>query len=260
MAAFNPFFRTHTVKASPWQEPWRYGQEVEDISRQYIELRYQLLPYVYTLFWQYVAHGTPMMRPLFFEDPADEVFLATDDQWLFGDHLLVAPALEEAMAARDVLLPSGDWYDFWTDERLAGDQTINRETPLDVVPLFVRAGAVLPMTELQQYVGEKPGAPLTLHLYPGSGVSWLYEDDGESLAYRSGGYRLTRFEMTETASGWILERSIEGGFRPDYDIMRIIIHGREITSLLLDEAPLVVLNNQVQIDPSNWRRLSIEIR
>ena len=260
MAAFHPFFRTHTVKGSHWQEPWRYGQEVENISRKYIELRYQLLPYIYTLFWQYAAHGMPMMRPLFFEDPTEEIFLATDDQWLFGDHLLVAPALEKNMEARDVLLPAGEWYDFWTDERLAGRQIVNRETPLDRVPLFVRAGAALPTTEVQQFVGEKSRAPLILKLFPGSGVSWLYEDDGETLAYRSGAYRLTRFEMTENPEGITLDRFSEGDFTPGYEVIHITVHGFTITSALLDEAPIDVLNNQVTIASANWRRLHLKIR
>ncbi len=260
MAAFNPFFRTHTVKGSHWQEPWRYGQEVEAISRKYIELRYQLLPYIYTLFWQHVAQGSPMMRPMFFEAPDDELYLALDDQWLFGDHLLVAPALEENMAARDILLPPGKWYDFWSHERLAGGRMINRETPLDSVPLFVRAGATLPMTETQQFVGEKVEAPLTLQLFPGTGVSWLYEDDGRTLAYRTGDYRLTRFDMVENEHGFVLNRHVEGDFTPGYDILRIIVPGPPITSALLDEAPLVVLNNQMKIAADDWRRLTFTIR
>jgi alpha-glucosidase len=259
MAAFNPFFRTHTTKDSPWQEPWRYGEEVEAVSRKYIELRYQLLPYVYTIFWQHATQGMPMMRPMFFEDPADEAFLVIDDQWLFGDHLLAAPALEAGMVARDVLLPAGEWYDFWTDERLAGGQTVSRETPLDMVPLFVRAGAALPMIEVQQFTGEKPHASPTVHLYPGSGLSWWYEDDGETLDYRRGAYRLTRFEMREEADGIILERSVQGDFRPGYQNISIILHGPEIASAFLDEAPLIVLNNQVQINADDWSRLKVTI-
>jgi len=260
MAAFHPFFRTHTTKSSPWQEPWRYGPEVEAISRKYIELRYQLLPYNYTLFWQNAASGLPMMRPMFFEDATDDAFLVCDDQWLFGDHLLVAPALEENMVARDVLLPAGDWYDFWSDERLPGGQTLSRETPLDVVPLFVRAGAVLPLAEVQQFIGEKPAALLTLHLYPGAGVSWLYEDDGETLAYREGASRLTRFDMREADGVLVLERTIQGDFQPNYEIMTIIIHGSVIASAQLDESPLSVLNNHLQVAADDWRRLELIIQ
>jgi len=257
MAAFHPFFRTHTIKGSPWQEPWRYGEEVEAVSRKYIALRYQLLPYIYTLFWQHAARGMPMMRPMFFEDPTDEAFLVIDDQWLFGDHLLVAPALEAGMTSRFVPLPAGDWWDFWTDERVKGGQTVMRETPLDMVPLFVRGGAVLPMIGVQQFVGENPDAPLTLHLYPGTGVSWLYEDDGETLAYRTGAYLLTRFDMRLQGNELILKRSTEGDFKSQREILSIVVHGAEIASALLDEVPLVVLNNQMQISADSWRRMKV---
>ncbi|RUA15184.1 MAG: alpha-glucosidase [Clostridia bacterium] len=255
MGAFQPFFRTHTIKHSPWQEPWRYGEEIEAVSRKYITLRYRLLPAIYTLFWQYTTRGAPMMRPMFFEDPTDEAFLLLDDQWLFGDHLLVAPVLEKNMTARQVLLPAGDWYDFWTDERLSGKQTVTRSAPLDVVPIYVRAGAVLPMGPEQQFTGEKPTSPLTLHLYPGSGVSWLYEDDGETLAYRSGVARASRFEMKKTSQGLILERQISGDYTPLYTKTQIIFHGVKISHATLDGRSLSVLNNQIEIDDNPWRQL-----
>jgi alpha-glucosidase (family GH31 glycosyl hydrolase) len=128
------------------------------------------------------------------------------------------------------------------------------------VPLFVRAGAVLPTTEVQQFVGEKPDAPLTLELFPGSGVSWLYEDDGKTLAYRSGEFRLTRFQMTETADGIVLERFVQGDFTPTYTNMRIIVHGHAITTAFLDEAPMNMLNNHMQTPATSWRRLRLKIR
>ena len=128
-----------------------------------------------------------------------------------------------------------------------------------MVPLFVRAGAVLPMTEAQQFVGEKPRAPLILHLYPGSGVSWLYEDDGESLAYRAGDFRLTRFEMKREGEEFLLERIVEGDFLPRYDKISIIFHSPPISSVLLDEARVLVLNNHLQIDPDCWQRIRFAI-
>ncbi len=258
-AVFHPFFRTHTAKGTPWQEPWRYGEEVEAICRKYIELRYRLLPAIYTLFWQYAAHSMPMMRPMFFEDPADDVFLAIDDQWLFGDHLLAAPALEEGMRRREVALPAGDWYDFWTDERIAGGRVITVDAPLDKVPLFVRAGAVLPMGPVQQFVGEKPDAPLELHIYPGTGVSWLYEDDGETMAYRDGVYRLTRFEMKLEGSELRIRRDASGNWRPPRRSFSIFFHGRAISHILLDGTPHSMLNNQIQIEDDSWQILKATI-
>ncbi|HEY81468.1 MAG TPA: DUF5110 domain-containing protein [Caldilineae bacterium] len=258
-AAFHPFFRTHTAKGAAWQEPWRYGEEVEAICRTYIELRYRLLPAIYTLFWQYATWGMPMMRPMFFEDPADEVLLALDDQWLFGDHLLVAPALEEGMVARDVLLPAGDWYDFWSDERLAGPAVISSPTPLDRVPLFVRAGAALPMGPVRQFVEDKPDAPLELHIYPGSGVSWLYEDDGETLRYREGDYRLTRFKMDFDGHRLRIQRQMAGDWQPPARALTVVFHGVLIERAFLDVTPHSVINNQMQIEDDSWQILEAMI-
>jgi len=258
-AVFHPFFRTHTAKGTPWQEPWRYGDEVEAICRDYIGLRYRLLPAIYTLFWQYATSGMPMMRPLFFEDPTDDVFLAIDDQWLFGDHLLVAPALEEGMRRREIVLPAGTWYDFWTDARIEGKAVIERETPLDRVPLFVRGGAVLPMGPVRQFVEDNPLAPLELHIYPGTGVSWLYEDDGEGLDYRDGGYRLTRFEMTCDGSELHIRRTISGDWHPPERPITIIFHRDIAEHVFLDDIPHFVLNNQVQINEDTWQILKATI-
>lgn len=258
-AAFHPFFRTHTAKGTPWQEPWRYGEEVEAVCRKYIELRYRLLPAIYTLFWQYAAQGMPMMRPLFFEDPTDERLRAIDDQWLFGDHLLVAPALEAGMHAREVVIPAGTWYDFWSDEPVEGPCIISCETPLDSVPLFVRAGAVLPMGPVQQFVGEKPDAPLELHLFPGTAVSWLYEDDGESLAYQQGAFRLTRFEMHFDGAELVLRREVSGTWRPPRRPITIIFHTDTIYQVLFDDSPHFVLNNQVQLADDTWQVLRAAI-
>ncbi len=259
MAAFHPFFRTHSAKGTPWQEPWRFGERVERIARRYIELRYRLLPAIYTLFWQYATEGIPMMRPMFFEDPTDDVFLAIDDQWLFGDHLLVAPVLEEGVTAREILLPEGGWFDFWTDERHTGKQIIVREAPLDTVPLFVRAGAVLPMGPVQQFVGEIAAAPLTLHIYAGSGISWLYEDDGEGLAYRTGNHRISKFEMQLDGRQWRLTRQTWGAWTPPTRPISIIFHGLSLNQVFLDDVPYSVLNNQLDIEDMAWQSLQAKI-
>ena len=232
---------------------------MEAICRKYIELRYRLLPAIYTLFWQYAAQGMPMMRPLFFEDPTDERLRAIDDQWLFGDHLLVAPALEAGMHAREVVIPAGTWYDFWSDEPVEGPCIISCETPLDSVPLFVRAGAVLPMGPVQQFVGEKPDAPLELHLFPGTAVSWLYEDDGESLAYQQGAFRLTRFEMHFDGAELVLRREVSGTWRPPRRPITIIFHTDTTHQVLFDDSPHFVLNNQVQLADDTWQVLRATI-
>ena len=145
--AFFPFFRNHSAQGTRRQEPWTFGPEVEAICKQYITLRYQLLPYLYGLFLEAARDGAPIMRPLFWEFPDDRPGYAIDDQFLLGPALLVAPVLRQAARQRAVWLPSGaDWYDFWTKQKHAGGQSITAPAPLETMPLFVRAGTILPLT------------------------------------------------------------------------------------------------------------------
>ena len=152
-------------------------------------------------------------------------------------------------------LPAGEWYDFWTDERLRGPDGVSRPAPLDQPPLFVRAGAVLPMGPVQQFVGEKPDAPWEWHIYPGSGVSWFYEDDGHTPAYRQGFYRLTRFEMKHHPNDLRVERQVSGLGGIKTRPIRVIFHGASISRCVFDDKPYSVLDNQVDISDGAWRLL-----
>ena len=239
MGSFTPFFRTHSAKHTPDQEPWSYGSEVESIARTYIGWRYRLLEYIYTAFWQSSQQGTPIMRPLLFEDPANPAYKALDDQWLFGDHLLISPVLTPDTDSRQIHIPPGQWYDFWTDEPVIGPTVITRSAPLDVVPIHVRAGAVLPLGPVRQHNDEAFAGPLELHAYAGNGESWLYEDDGATLAYRTGAYRLTHFRLRQEAGKLLLTRTVEGDFKPLYDGYRIMMHGGRGKEFYIDGAPVL---------------------
>jgi alpha-glucosidase len=237
LSAFTPFFRNHTATGTGDQEPWALGEECERISRQYIELRYRLLPYCYTAFWQSAQSGMPMMRPLFLIHQDEPYAAGIEDEFMFGDALLVAPILEQGRTSRPAYLPRGRWYDFWEDALTAGPQIARLEAPLDRLPLLVRAGSVVPAWPLMQYVGERPVDVLTLHVYPGDGESALYEDDGRTWAFQGGEYRLTRFRCE---ARWApgarqpiavrVRRSAEGRFTPAYERVRVALHG-------LDAAP-----------------------
>jgi alpha-glucosidase len=224
MGAFLPFFRAHTALGTPDQEPWSWGEPYLGINREIIRLRYRLLPYLYTALWQSTQTGIPMARPLFLAFQEDPATFILEDQFLCGDALLVAPVLEEGATKRPVYLPAGTWFDFWTDERYVGPGHIEAKAPLERVPLFVRAGSVVPMGPAVDYVGQPTDEPLTLHVYAGEGDSWLYEDDGEGLAYRNGAYRLTRFTVTTTEDGVSLERRVEGLPEPGAERFNIVIH------------------------------------
>ena len=140
LSSLLPFFRVHTTKKTISQEPWSFGQPYEDIARKAIELRYQLLPYLYSLFAQCSQNGWPIVRPLFMADAADPHLRTVEDAFLLGDNLLVAPVFEKGATERDVYLPRGRWYDFWTQQPVEeGGQTIRAHAPLDTLPLYTPA-------------------------------------------------------------------------------------------------------------------------
>ncbi len=171
-----PFFRMHSAAGTPDQEPWSYGPEHEAINRRYIELRYALLPHIYTAAAECARGGVPIVRPMVMEDPN---YPDMDDQFFLGDHLLAAPVMDEGARSRRVTLPPGIWYDFWTGAPLQGGQTVTVEAPLDVLPLFVRAGAVIPMWPPAQHTGAYPAQTLRLRIFAGSAQTSLYEDSGD---------------------------------------------------------------------------------
>jgi alpha-glucosidase len=230
MGVFLPFLRAHTCTHSPDQEPWSWGEPYLTINRRFIELRYRLLPYLYTAFWQCVQTGIPIVRPLLLAFQDETATHTLDDQFLCGDAFLVAPVIEEGAARRFVYLPAGTWYDFWTDELLSGPARVEVEAPLERLPLFIRDGSVVPMAPPMQYVGERPVDLLTLHIYPGDGESQLYEDDGRTWAFQGTDYRLTRFTLStegDPPSRLDLRRQIEGCYESECRGFDVVIHGTD---------------------------------
>ena len=187
---FYPYCRTHVEYGAPSQEPWSYGNRKEEINRQSIELRYRLLPYLYNAFRETSETGIPVMRALLLEYPDDPAAVSQDHEFLFGDDLLVAPVLKDGRTTSEAYLPKGVWYDFWTDRRYDGPTGLSASAPLDRIPLYVRAGAIIPTRPVVQYVGEAPIDPLTFEIYPSlSGVESsreYYEDDGISFDFERG--------------------------------------------------------------------------
>ncbi len=194
LGAFLPLFRDHTAYGTADQEPWVHGPEQEAIRRRYIELRYQLLPYIYTAMEESSRTGLPLIRPLFLEYPGEEDFMQQDREFLLGDDLLIAPALSDSLDAYPVRLPPGDWFDYWSGKRLAGGTTIEVKPALDRLPVYVRAGAIIPLQPVVQSTAEAPQGPLQLWVYPGANCRGsLYVDDGETLNYQRGDFSRTEF-------------------------------------------------------------------
>ncbi|MFZ0641171.1 MAG: TIM-barrel domain-containing protein [Candidatus Acidiferrales bacterium] len=164
-----------------------HNAQVEPICRKYLELRYKMLPYLYSAVRECAMTGMPIMRALWLHYPDDPAAVARDDEYLWGRDILVAPVCEKGAASRRVYLPHGDWYDFWTGERSEGGRETSRDVDLETLPLFVRAGAILPLGPVKQHTGEKVGGSLSVTVYPGADGSFLlYEDDGKSFDYRKG--------------------------------------------------------------------------
>ena len=200
-----PFCRNHKVIDGYDQEPWRFGKYYEDVIRKYLKLRYQLLPFLYSTLEEAHRTGVPLFRPLLLNYQDDDNTYNLDDQFIIGNDLLVAPILFPGQTQRMVYLPKGIWYDYWTNKRYDGGTTIKVDAPMDVVPMFVRGGAIIPKAPAMNYVNEKPHDPITFEIYPddkGNATTTLYEDDGTSPAYISGGFRRTAVTVSRSASGY----------------------------------------------------------
>lgn len=225
--AFFPFFRNHTAQGTRRQEPWTFGKEVEDICRRYISLRYQLLPYIYNLFREAAQDGTPIMRPLFWEFPDDQHGYAVDDQFLLGPSLLVAPVIKPGARQRAVYLPAGnEWCDYWTKQKHTGGQYVTAHAPLDTLPVFVRAGSIIPMTAPIEYIDQKPISEIVLDVYSGNKTTgYLYEDDGQSFDCERGTYSLTRFAWVNGNLKIVRKKA---GYKSAAKKYRVLVEGRPI--------------------------------
>ena len=177
---------------------------IEPVARKYSELRYQLLPYVYTLAWEARAYGLPLMRPLWLHYPDDVRARTIGDTYLWGRDMLIAPVYKPGATSRDVYLPAGQWYDWWTNTKTTGGRTVTREVDLATMPIYVRAGAIIPFDPVRQYVAEPVSEPTTLRVYGGAdGEYTLYDDDGISQEYlqnRGTWIRITYNDRTRTVT------------------------------------------------------------
>ncbi|HEX8871999.1 MAG TPA: TIM-barrel domain-containing protein, partial [Candidatus Acidoferrum sp.] len=246
VGVFNPIYRDHTAKGTGDQEPWAHGPEQEAIRRRYIELRYRLLPYIYTTVEQTTHTGLPIMRPVFLEYPQTTDVDGEDRNFFFGDDFFVAPVVSETLDAREVKLPPGKWYDFWSSTVMQGQETLQLHPKLDELPLYVRAGAIIPMQAVVQNTGETPQGPLALRVYPGSDCRGsLYQDDGHTYGYEKGELLRVAYTCSSNANSLSVSSHIEkNGYKPWWNSAELRIAG-------VTEAPKEVrLGDQVL---SGWK-------
>jgi alpha-glucosidase (family GH31 glycosyl hydrolase) len=192
-----------------------HNSQVEPICRKYLELRYRMLPYLYSSVRECTKTGIPVMRALWLHYPDDPKAVACGDQYLWGRNVLVAPVVERGATSRRVYLPRGDWYDFWTGERLAGGREISRTVDLETLPLYLPEGSILPLGPVKQYTGESSDQPLSVSIYPGGNASfWLYEDDGSSFNYRKGEWMGIHMEWNDSSRSLTLRLAPDSRMLP----------------------------------------------
>ncbi len=221
-ATFLPIFRTHGSRL--YNEVWSYGKQAEPILIKYLKLRYQLMPYIYSLGYNTYRTGAPFMRALFMDFPDDPKVADLGDEYMFGPAFLVAPVTEQGATSRMVYLPAGvDWYNYWTNERLQGGQTIKVDAPIDTLPLFVRAGSILPLGEPVESTHQAQKIA-KVRIYPGaSGDFTLYQDDGKTYAYEKGASSITRLHWDDVAQG-LSREGAPAWTVPDEQILEVIGH------------------------------------
>ena len=220
--AFLPIFRTHGSRL--YNEVWSYGKQAEPILIKYLKLRYQLMPYIYSLGYNTYRTGAPYMRALFLDFPHDPKVADLGDEYMFGPAFLVAPVTDQGATTRMVYLPAGvDWYNYWTNDRVHGGQTIEVHAPIDTLPLYVRAGSILPLGEPIENTNQVQRIA-KLRIYAGaSGDFTLYRDDGKTYAYEKGDISITHLHWDDAAQK-LSHEGAEAWTGSDAQIIEIVGH------------------------------------
>jgi alpha-D-xyloside xylohydrolase len=221
-ASFLPIFRTHGSR--PANEVWSYGAQAEPILEKYLRLRYQLMPYIYSLGYKTWMTGAPFLRALPLDFPGDPKVADLRDEYMFGPAFLVAPVVEQGTTSREVYLPAGaDWYNYWTNERLKGGQTITVAAPIDTLPLFVRAGSIVPLgAEVESTHQEQ--AIAGIRVYAGADADFtLFSDDGRTYAYETGAGTVTRLHWDD-AKQKLTREGDPGWTGPDSGMVQVAGH------------------------------------
>ena len=195
-AVFVPFFRNHSAMGTRRQEPWQFDETTIDAVRKTVKLRYRFIPYIYDLAHECEKTGAPIVRSLVYEYPADKHVRNISDEYMLGSFVLVAPVIAPGKEAREVYLPDGDWYDYYTGEKYSGGRYILADAPLDKVPVFIKAGAIIPVADGEiRSTEDITEDKISILTYPGKGSFVHYQDDNETFAYRNGAYNAVEYTL-----------------------------------------------------------------
>ena len=219
-ATFLPIMRTHGSR--PQNEVWSYGKQAEPILEKYLKLRYALMPYLYSLGYHTWETGAPFMRALPLDFPSDPKVTDLRDEYMFGPAFLVAPVTEQGATSREVYLPAGsDWYNYWTNERVKGGQTITVAAPIDTIPLFVRAGSIIPYGSEVESTHDKQSIA-QVRIYPGADADFtLFSDDGTTYAYENGAGSVTKLHWDD-AGQKLTHTGAAAWTAPDSSVVQIV--------------------------------------
>jgi len=260
-----PFCRNHSAVGNVDQYAWAWGDVVEDLVRKAIELRYRLLPYLYATFLRASETGAPVQRPLVFDYQDDPTVRDIDDQYLLGPDLLVAPVFDAGVTARQVYLPSGDWYDWHTGELVGGSRFVLTATPMERIPVYARGGAVISMwpEAPPSTAGYHPQA-IELHLFvpasDGTYQSFLQEDDGVSFAALDGARYRTSFELTRDGDRLRLRADVEGEGYPEFARreFHLVIHGAAPATVRLGDGTELRRSEEHFVTPNTGQSFALE--
>ena len=253
---FNPLSRAHH-EGDNAVEPWMFGEEAGKNCKAAIELKYRLIPYIYTYAREAYDTGLPIMRTLLLEYPDDKEAFSADEQFLFGKELLVAPVVKKGATTKRIYLPEGEWIDFNDGKTVySGEEWITYPAPLDKIPIFVKKGSIIPMMPVMQYIGENPNAPLYLNIYPAAENQTasfvVYEDDGEDLSYQKDIFMKTSISCKTENNKYQTEISQESkGFRPSGQRNIILKYH-------LQNKPKQVFINDKKINTWSWNKTTGE--
>lgn len=240
--AFTPFFRNHSAIDVPYQEPWKFGAEIEEICKKYIQLRYKLMPYFYNVMKEATETGLPFLRPLVLEYPTDKNVFNMSEQLLVGESILLAPVTRPDTLSKAVYLPEGIWYDYWTGETHNGGKTILKETPLDTMPIYIKEGSVIPQGPVKQHVYEE-NDDLSLSIYPTKGITKYehYEDDGKTFEFKNGLYNKmnVNYELNEAIGQLTIKYQ-----NRQYETKRDKLH----IKIKSEASPSKIVGNETELD------------
>ena len=252
LGIFHPFCRTHSSGDHGDQEPWTFDDNITNVVRKFIEIRYQLLPYLYTAFWRYANEGVPILKSLVLFDQSDTHTHYRNDEFIFGEKILACPITEPNAKGRRMFFPKGKWFNFWTDKIVKGGQEAWVDADLDSMPIFIKEGAVIPKYPIQQYVGEKKIDQVTLDVYykKGREKSELYEDAHDGYDYKKGRFSLRYFNLVGKKDELIIQQHKSGKFITTYKTFKIKLHGMpfKISKIQVDNVEIAFEDIKVNGD------------